>query len=145
MNFPLSTWPNWNILGPIKTRIYQQVKKVHNFDRKIQFWFCGVDPHPFDVFHFFFNILCFDGHPLTSYLSCTTTYPESFFQLISFILLKPLNVYMCICVYGTIQYKTDILSEFFLKTAWNMCSSYLNQYTKSSEVWDLCNSYLCMS
>ena len=113
--------------------------------RKNQFWFCGVDPKPFDVFHFSFNILCFDGHPLTSYLSCTTTYPESFFQLISFILLKPLNVCMCIYVYGTLQYKTDILSEFFLKTAWNMSLQFLNQYTKSSEVWDLCNSYLCMS
>ena len=52
--------------------------------------------------------------------------------------IRILNAY----IYGTLQYKTEILSDFFLKTAGNMSSPFLNQYTKSSEILDLCNSYL---
>ena len=48
-------------------------------------------------------------------------------------------------IYGTLQYKTDILSEYFLKTTWNISSPFPNQYTKSSEIRDSCNLYLCIS
>ena len=41
----------------------------------------------------------------------------------------------CQYIYGTLQYKTDILSDFFPKTALNMSSPFLNQYTKLSEIW----------